>query len=311
MAGYTSAPFRALCFDEGIDFAYTEMVSADGLVRGGEKTFDLMRTLPQEGPVGIQLFGSDENIFAEAARIAQRENPAFIDINCGCPVRKVVKRNGGVALMRDPEHLFRIASRVVSAVDVPVLAKIRSGWSRTEENFIEAGLALESAGVVAVAIHPRYRDQGFSGKANWEHRARLREALKIEVIANGDVRSVDDFFSLRKMTGVRIVMVGRGALGKPWIFRMIRKAISGKRLNDVSPRERIDYLRRHYRLEIEWKGERRGTLEMRKQWRWYLRSIPGIKDYRARLSTTREASEVFQILDQLEEELERLWKSQN
>ena len=311
MAGYTSAPFRAICFEEGIDFAYTEMVSADGLVRGGAKTFELMKTLPREGPVGIQLFGSDADILAEAAQIAQREGPAFIDVNCGCPVRKVVKRNGGVALMRDPERLFKIASKVVSSVDVPVLAKIRSGWSRREENFIEAGLALQSAGVLAVAIHPRYRDQGFTGKANWEHIARLREALKIEVIANGDVQSVDDFFALRNLTGVRIVMIGRGALGRPWIFRMIKEAISGKRLDDISHRERIEYLRKHYQLEVEWKGEKRGTLEMRKQWRWYLRGIPGIKDYRARLSTTQTASQVFQILEQLEEELDKLWKSQS
>jgi len=308
IAGYSNAPFRLLCFAEGADFAYTEMVSADGLVRDGVKTKTLMKRLPGEGPVGIQLFGSDPEIIAGAAEKASGENPAFIDLNFGCPVKKVVKRNGGVALMRDLELMGKIASRVVSSVDIPVTAKIRSGWNRSTENFIEAGLVLQDAGVAAVAIHPRYRDQGFKGRAHWEHIARLREALSIEVIANGDVKSVEDFLAIRESTGCRIVMIGRGALGRPWIFRMIKDRLSGKGSSGPDARRMADYLRKHFELEVGWKGEERAVVEMRKHFRWYLRGLPNVKEFRMRLSVAGSAEEIGSIIDEFEKELEERWR---
>ncbi|HSG27962.1 MAG TPA: tRNA-dihydrouridine synthase family protein, partial [Candidatus Krumholzibacterium sp.] len=188
MAGYTDAPFRLICGSFGADFCVTEMVSSDGLIRGGEKTSRIMERLEGEAPLGIQLFGSDPHVMAEAARIAARELPPFIDLNFGCPVKKVIRKNGGVAIMRDLGLMERICAAVVEAAGIPVTAKIRSGWSAEEENYLEAGRIAQGTGCAAVTLHPRYRTQGFSGNADWSHIARLREELSISVIANGDVR---------------------------------------------------------------------------------------------------------------------------
>ena len=268
LAGWSDAPFRSLCFEFGADFAVTEMVSADGLVRGGDRTARLLERLPGEGPVGVQLFGSDPSVFADAASIVSRGEPAFIDINFGCPVKKVVRRNGGAALMRDLDLMGRICEAVVSVSAVPVTAKIRSGWNPEQENFIEAGRVLEAAGATAVTIHPRYRSQMFSGEADWSHIARLREALSIDVVANGDVKGADDYGKIVGMTGCETVMIGRGAMGSPWVFSEIKAAVDGRPWSSPGPRERIRVMMKLAGLEVEWKGERRAVVEMRKQYRW-------------------------------------------
>ncbi|OQX85757.1 MAG: tRNA dihydrouridine synthase DusB [Candidatus Latescibacteria bacterium 4484_7] len=319
MAGYSTAPFRRICYDEGADFAYTEMVSADGLIRGGEKTFEYMRMMEGERFTGVQLFGSDPAVMAEAARIAAQNGAAFIDMNFGCPVKKVIRRNGGASLMRDLDLMGRIAAAVVETVEIPVTAKIRSGWTAKDENYVEAGLVLEGAGVDAVVIHPRYRTQGFSGRSNWEHIARLREALTIEVIGNGDVTDVEDFIELRRVTGCRIVMIGRGALGRPWLFRRIKDSLAIEAGVDVGPEVVVeggigetvsiaDFMLRHFELTVSWDGERRAVSEMRKQFKWYLRGVPGAKEYRLKLMSAADADMVRSILRSLKEELVKRWR---
>ena len=193
LAGYTDASFRLLCFEFGADFAVTEMISADGLVRNSDRTEKLLEVLPEEGPVGVQLFGSNPGIMADAAEILSESSASFVDLNFGCPVKKVVRRNGGAALMRDLDLMGRICEAVVGRVELPVTAKIRSGWNRNEENYFDAGAVIEGAGISAVSLHPRFRSQGFSGSADWEHIRRLRESVSIPVIANGDVTSVDEY----------------------------------------------------------------------------------------------------------------------
>ena len=302
MAGYSDAPFRLLCAEMGADFTLTEMVSAEGLVRAGDRTARLMRFLEGEGPVGIQLFGSDPSVMAAAAAIAERSKPAFIDLNFGCPVRKVVRKNGGAAVMRDLDLMGRIAEAARKAVFIPVTAKIRSGWTEKELNFIEAGRVLEEAGVDAVTLHPRTRSQGFTGSADWGHIRLLRDELSIPVIANGDVRTTDDYTKIISVAGPGTVMIGRGALGNPWIFAEIKSAAEGGRERRRSTEELVRMMERHIRLEIEWKGERTALLEMRKHYRWYLRGIEDVKRYRSELSRADGVAEVLSILRDVREE---------
>ena len=307
LAGYTDAPFRLLCTRFGADFTVTEMVSADGLVRGGERTRRMLRRLEGEGPLGVQLFGSDPAVFAEAAAIAQ-DHASFIDLNFGCPVKKVVRKNGGAALMRDLDLLGRICSAVVGAVRVPVTGKIRSGWSEREKNFLEAGRVMEEEGLAAITLHPRYRSRGFSGEAAWEHIRVLRAAVSIPVIANGDVRSVEDYGRIVEAAGPGPVMVGRGALGRPWIFGEIKQSLGKGDGFRFGPDLFVDLIKEHLALEIEWKGERTALLEMRKHYRWYLRGICGIKSFRAALSRAESRKEVYRLLYTLKKECRESWK---
>lgn len=307
LAGYTDAPYRMLCTRFGADFTVTEMVSADGLVRGGERTRRMLRRIDGEGPLGVQLFGSDPAVLAEAAVIAQ-EYASFIDLNFGCPVKKVIRKNGGAALMRDLGLMERICAAVKGAVQVPVTGKIRSGWSEREKNFLEAGRVMEEAGLAAVTLHPRYRSQGFSGEAEWGHIGELREAVSIPVIANGDVRSVEDYGRIIEIAGPGPVMVGRGALGRPWIFAEIKQSLG--RVGDARyvPVDLVDLIKEHLSLEIEWKGERTALLEMRKHYRWYLRGLCGIKEFRSALSRVESVEEVYQLLDTMKKECRESWK---
>jgi tRNA-dihydrouridine synthase B len=308
MAGYSDAPFRRLCAAFGADFAVTEMVSADGLVRDGERTRFLLRTLDGEAPLGVQLFGADPATMARAATMVAAGGYAWIDLNFGCPVRKVIRKNGGAAMMRNLGRMAAIAEAVVRAVDIPVTAKIRSGWSKQEENYVAAGRACEESGVSAVILHPRYRTQGFSGGAHWEHIAELAHHLSIPVIANGDVWTVGDFESIVRVTGCRLVMVGRGALGRPWLFKQIKDRIAGGTPSDVPFTDRVDTIERLVRLETSWRGERSGILELRKHYRWFLKGVPGLRGYRAALSRAGTRGEVFLILDAMRKEPVSTWK---
>ena len=308
MAGYSDAPFRSICGAAGADFCVTEMVSSEGLVRGGDRTSKMTARMKGEGPLGIQLFGSKPPVLAEAARALAGKGFEFIDLNFGCPVKKVVKKNGGSAIMRDLSLMERICGAVVESSSLPVTVKIRSGWSREEENFIEAGKIAEDSGVSAIIMHPRYRSQGFSGRADWDHIARLRDSVSIPVVANGDVNNVDDYLEIAEATGCDLVMIGRGALGSPWIFRDIKDRLRGKEPGKVSMQERIDILQRLFRMEIAWKGTRLGLLEMRKFYRWFLRGSSGMREYRRRLAVASDVAEVDLIFSDLREEIGSKWK---
>jgi tRNA-dihydrouridine synthase len=262
---------------------------------------------------------------ADAAQVAATCSPAFIDLNFGCPVKKVVRKNGGAGLMRDLSLMGEIASAVVKRVTpLAVTAKIRSGWNRDEENYLEAGNVLQEAGVKAVTLHPRYRTQVFNGEADWYHIARLKEELDIPVIANGDVKNVEGYRKIVDITGCNIVMIGRGAVGRPWIFAEIKegtKWMSGEnkkshglissegnrkipeRKAPSSALEKMDILKRFIRMEVELKGERLAIFQMRKRYRSYIRNYPGMKDYRSRLSHSEKLDDVLAILDEIREEI--------
>jgi len=303
LAGYSDAPLRLIAAECGADFAFTGLVSADGLVRGGAGSAALMGRLPGEAPLGVQLFGADPGTLGRAAAIAAGSGADFIDLNFGCPVKKVVRRNGGVSIMRDLGLMERIVRAVVSSVDLPVTAKIRSGWSDEDRNFIEAGRLIESCGAAAVTLHPRPRSQGFSGSAQWEEIAALRRALAIPVIANGDIRTPADYAEATRLTGCSIAMIGRGALGNPWIFRGIKDAARGLTPREAGIAERLDTIERHLALMVDFFGEERGVREMRKFYRWYVRSFDDVKRYRALLVTAPTAREASSIIAGMREEL--------
>jgi len=304
MAGYSDAPFRLVCAELGADFTFTGLVSADGLARGVKKSEALLKRLDGEAPLGVQLFGANPETLARSAAIAENAGASFVDLNFGCPVKKVVRKNGGAALMRDLDLMERIARAVLAAVTLPVTAKIRSGWTAEERNVREAALMLAACGIAAITLHPRPRSQGFSGTAHWEEIGLLRESLSIPVIANGDIKSVADYREVTRITGVTSVMIGRGALGNPFIFREIKDSMEGIPPRPGTPAERLDALERHLKLQVDHFGELSGIREMRKFYRWYLRSFEGAKRYRPALTSLETYTEVAEIIPRMREEIE-------
>jgi tRNA-dihydrouridine synthase B len=304
MAGITDTPFRLLARECGASLVFTELVSADGLVRSSEKTFKLMEFQPQERPIGIQLFGADPFIMGEAARLAESVQPDWIDLNFGCPAKKVVRRGAGAALLTDLERLKQIAGRVVSIVHLPVSAKIRSGWEEGKPVAVEAARILESEGVAAVTVHARTRQAGFKGRADWSVIREVREAVSIPVIGNGDAASAGEAERMIRETGCDLVMIGRGALGRPWIFSMMNPA-PGRGDQAVEPgyRERIDICLRHYRLALQYRPASKAVKEMRKHIAWYIKGMPGAAEFRKEAFTLMDADEVMRRLEEFKNRL--------
>lgn len=285
MAGVTASPFRRICREYGASVVVTEMVSADGLMRENARTEDYLDFDAEERPIGIQLFGSDPATMADAAqKIEEVARPDFIDMNFGCPVKKVVGRCAGSALLKEPRRLAAIAGRVAEAVRIPVTAKIRSGWEVGGENAVEVARLLEGAGIQAVAVHPRSRGEAFSGVAHWNIIRDVKEAVGITVIGNGDVRAPEDAVNLLRMTGCDAVMVGRAALGTPWIFAMIRHFLMhGESASPPTVSDRVIMFLRHYRMLAASRGASAAMRDMRKHFGWYTKGIPGSARLRAQV----------------------------
>ena len=252
MAGYTDAGFRLLCRELGCSLGVTEMVSAEGLLRGVRTTARMIGVAEGERPLGVQLYGSEPVRMAEAAAVAEElVSPDLIDLNMGCPARKVVRKGAGVALMRDRGRAVAIARAVRAAVRCPVTAKIRAGWSADERNALEIGEALQDAGCDAITLHARTRTQVHSGDADWDLMTRLRGRLRIPVLGNGGIRSGEDARRMIEATGVPAVMIGRVAIGNPWIFREVRAAMNGEPVPPPSPAEVTETVARHLDALIE------------------------------------------------------------
>jgi len=302
LAGYTDSPMRRIARRFGASMVWTEMVSAEGAVRGAEATLKLLEFSDEERPIAFQLFGARPESMAGAARRAEGLSPDLIDLNVGCPARKVVRGGSGSALMADPDLLSAVASALVGAVDLPVTAKIRSGWDERSINAAEVAQRLEACGVAAVIVHPRTRAQGFKGEADWSVIGRVREAVGIPVIGSGDVREPAQALAMMEATSCDAVMIGRGAVGNPWLFRRAVRMWSGD--PDPGPpsmRERIEVAAGHLDLMVDSKGERRGVLEMRKHLVAYLRGAPGAARLRSELVTMEGHANVR---ERLERELE-------
>jgi tRNA-dihydrouridine synthase B len=285
MEDVTSAPFRALCRRHGADLVFTEFVSAEGLVRDNRKSTEKLRLLDEERPAGVQIFGERPAAMADAARRAVDEAaPDVIDINIGCPVRKVVKKGAGAALLKDLELTERIVRGIVRAVDVPVTAKARIGWDAESIRIIELVRMLEANGVAAVSIHARTRAQGYDERADWRWIAAARRAVTIPVIGNGDVASPRDAARLLEETGCDGVMIGRAAIGNPWIFRRIAHYLAtGEELAEPTLHDRVETLLDHLRRNVTEHGEARGVREMRRQYGAYLHGVHGVAEVRRTL----------------------------
>ncbi|NOZ63237.1 MAG: tRNA dihydrouridine synthase DusB [Calditrichaeota bacterium] len=292
LAGVTDSSFRLICRQLGAALVFTEMISADGLARDSQKTRAYMDFRPEERPIGFQLFGSEAEIMARAAQIAAKLQPDFIDLNFGCPVKKVVKRGAGAALLNDVKLVGKIARAVVKASAVPVTAKIRKGWNKKNENALDVARELEQSGVAAVTVHGRTQTEMFRGQADWEIIAEIKRKISIPVIGNGDVTSADDVKKMLDETGCDLVMIGRGALGNPWIFQQANYFLeTGKHLLSPTPKQRLEVILQH--LDDRLQGDNKKALfEMRKHLSWYVKGLPGCAQIRAQLFQSNEVSEV-------------------
>ena len=303
MAGYSDARFRLLCREQGAALCFTEMISAEGLMRSVKSTLRLMRIEPDERPTGLQLYGSDPVRMGEAAaRSVELVGPDLIDINMGCPARKVVRRGSGVALMRDPDRAVRIVEAVRAAVDCPVTVKIRSGWSAEEITAVELAGALVAAGATALIVHGRTRTQLHSGDADWEVIGRVREAVDVPVIGNGGVASAGDATGLMRVAGTDAVMVGRAAVGNPWVFRGIARG----RTAPPTPEELLSAVGRHLDGLIEAnhvhgfsRPEQRACSRFRAHLVRYTTGWPGSVAFRRKLNDLVSRESVMAAMDEL------------
>lgn len=299
MAGVTDAAMRLLCHETGAAWAVSEMLSAKGWIYSGGKnqaTRELLTRLPGEGIAGLQLFGREPEILARAAAELESAGFEFIDLNFGCPAPKITGNGEGSALMREPELIGRIVSAVANATHLPVTAKIRAGWDETCVNAPEVARICESSGARAIAVHARTRMQQYSGCADWSIIERVKKSVSVPVLGNGDVRSGADAVNMIAQTGCDGVIVGRAAQGNPWIFAEIRAFLNGEAYTPPTPRERVDMALRHFDLETELHGAKKGLLEMRKHIAWYVSGIPGAAKFRDSINLLVDADAVKDAL---------------
>lgn len=300
MAGVTDLPFRLLCSEQGAGLCGMEMVSAKAIMYGNKNTEGLLAIHPQEGPVSLQLFGSDPKIVSEMAKRIEERPFAVLDINMGCPVPKIVNNGEGSALMREPALSGKIIAATVKAIGKPVTVKIRKGFDADHVNAVEIAKIAEDAGAAAVAVHGRTREQFYSGEADWEIIARVKEAVSIPVIGNGDVTDGESAERLIRQTGCDGVMIGRAARGNPWLFGQIAAYLEGARVPDApSVEEKKEMILRHAALQMETKGEYTGVREMRKHLSWYTAGLPGS----ARLRGVVNQAETFEEIRRLVESM--------
>lgn len=297
LAGITDGPFRQLCSEMGAALTCSEMVSAKGMYYGDKNTEKLLRILDGEGPVAYQIFGREPEIVGLAAKNLNDRKNVIFDINMGCPVPKVVKNGEGSALMKDPDQVYEIIRAAVRNTDKPVTAKIRIGWDEKSLNAVEVAKAVEAGGGAAVAVHGRTREQFYSGKADWTQIAAVKNAVSIPVIGNGDVVDVASALRMQKETGCDFVMIGRGALGNPWIFRELEAAFRGEEIPAPPTLEEKKLMMvRHFRDTAAIKGEYVAVREMRKHAGWYFKGVPKAAAFRGMVNQIDDAAELIEAI---------------
>ncbi|MEG2495471.1 MAG: tRNA dihydrouridine synthase DusB, partial [Mucinivorans sp.] len=302
MEDVTDSSFRRLCKEFGADVVYTEFVSSDALVRDAEKSLKKLDFQADERPIGIQIYGNITQAMVDSALIAQSYDPELIDINFGCPVRKIAGRGAGSGMMRTPEKMVEITSEVVKNVKKPVTVKTRLGWDEDSKNIEDIALALQDVGIAALTIHGRTRAQMYKGEADWELIGKIKNnpAIKIPIIGNGDIDSPEKAKMYLDRYGVDGLMIGRATYGRPWIFSEVSHyLLTGEKLAQPSVEQRVEIAKRHLLLSIELKGEKVGILEMRRHLSCYFKGFKDFKPLRMRLVTTGELVPLMAVFDDI------------
>ncbi len=303
MEDVSDPPFRAVCKANGADLMYTEFISSEGLIRDAIKSRQKLDIFEAERPVGIQICGGDGEAMALSAKIVETVNPDLVDINFGCPVKKVVSKGAGAAVLKDIDLMVRLTKAVISSTQLPVTVKTRLGWDEESINIVEVAERLQDIGVQALSIHGRTRSQLYKGEANWKWIAKVKSNPKISipVFGNGDIDSPEKALEYKNRYGVDGIMIGRAAIGYPWIFREIKYFLkTGEHLAAPDISERVDVIRKHLIAGIQWKGQITGIHEMRRHYGNYLRGLPNIKEYRQKLVTLNSLEELEPVLKEIE-----------
>jgi tRNA-dihydrouridine synthase B len=305
MEDVSDPPFRAVCKDNGADLMYTEFISSEGLIRDAIKSRQKLDIFDYERPVGIQIFGGDEEAMEMSARIVETVNPDLVDINFGCPVKKVVSKGAGAGVLKDVDLMVRLTDAVIKGTTLPVTVKTRLGWDENSKNIEEVAERLQDIGIKALAIHGRTRSQMYKGGADWSLIAKVKNnpRIRIPIFGNGDIDSPQKALLYKERYGVDGIMIGRAAIGYPWIFREIKHFIAtGEMLASPTLEERVEVCRKHLRKSLEWKGPVVGINEMRRHYANYLKGLPNIKEYRNRLVTLKTMEEVEEVLDEVKQQ---------
>ena len=304
MEDVSDPPFRAVCKDKGADLMYTEFISSEGLIRDAIKSRQKLDIFDYEKPVGIQIFGGDEESLSLAAKIVDVTNPDLLDINFGCPVKKVAMRGAGAGVLKDLDLMVRLTEAVVKSTNLPVTVKTRLGWDDEHRNIEEVAERLQDVGIKALSIHGRTRAQMYKGSADWDLIGKVKNNPRITmpIFGNGDIDSPQKALEYKNRYGIDGIMIGRAAIGYPWIFDEIKHFLkTGEILPPPSIEDRVEVCKKHLHKSFEWKGPIVGIFEMRRHYANYLKGLPGIKDYRYQLVTLKTVEEIDAILDEIVE----------
>ena len=305
MEDVSDPPFRALCKRHGADLMYTEFISSEGLIRDAAKSVQKMVIFEYERPIGVQIFGSDVESMVHAAQIIEKVNPDILDINYGCPVKKVACKGAGAGLLQDIPKMVKLTEAVVKAVNIPVTVKTRLGWDDQTKNIVETAERLQDIGIEALTIHGRTRKQMYKGEADWTLIGAVKDnqRMKIPIFGNGDIDTPEKALLYKNRYGVDGIMIGRASIGNPWIFNEMKAFLKeGKRLERPTLKDRVEAATEHLDFSVQWKGERLGIVEMRRHYTNYFRALPHFKEYRQTLVTSMDLTEIKQVLASIQEE---------
>ncbi len=302
MEDVSDPPFRALCKEQGADVVYTEFISSEGLIRDATKSIQKLDIYESERPVGIQIFGANLESMLKTVAIVERSKPDFIDINYGCPVKKVVSKGAGAGILKDIPLMVKLTEAMVNHTKIPITVKTRLGWDEDSIQIIEVAERLQDVGAKAIAIHGRTRAQMYKGLAKWEPIADVKNnpRMHIPVFGNGDVDSPEKALLMRDKYGLDGAMIGRASIGNPWFFAQVKHFFkTGEHLTPPSIPERIEMAKRHLEMAIKWKGEHAGLFETRRHYTNYFKGIPHFKEYRLRMVTSDSKEEVFKVFEEV------------
>jgi hypothetical protein len=303
MEDVSDPPFRALCKEQGADVVYTEFISSEGLIRDAAKSTMKLDIYEKERPVGIQIFGANLESMLQSVEIVEKSNPDIIDINFGCPVKKVVSKGAGAGILKDIDLMVSLTEAMVKNTNLPVTVKTRLGWDKDSIKIMEVAERLQDVGCQALAIHGRTRVQMYKGEADWAPIAEVKNnsRIHIPIFGNGDVDSPEKAMEMRDTFGLDGAMIGRASIGYPWFFREVKHYFkTGELLPPPTMLERLDAARRHLQMAIDWKGERLGVFETRRHYTNYFKGIPHFKEYRMKMVTSDDAKDVFAAFDEIE-----------